>query len=133
MAPSSGEKKLGQPVPLSNFRSATNNRLLQPAHENVPARCSCSSAQEPGRSVACSRSTAYCSGVSDRRHSSSDFVTGNGACFMTSGLYQLGECYLQRAFDRELPAATTRGPRRARLRGGVGAERPEVTWEGIHH
>ena len=62
IAPSSGSKKLGQPVPLSNLRFGTNSGWPQPAHVNVPARFSCSSAQLPGRSVACSRSTMYCSG-----------------------------------------------------------------------
>src|SRR5213078_1507208 len=74
--PSSGAKKLGQPVPLSNFRSATNSDCPQPAHLNVPARCSRSSAHDPGRSVPCPRSTAYCSGVRMRFHSSSVFSTG---------------------------------------------------------
>src|SRR6185436_15049724 len=58
------------------FRSATNNDWPHPAHVNVPARFSCSSAHDPGRSVSCSRSTAYCSGVRIRRHSSSVFWTG---------------------------------------------------------
>src|SRR2546422_9405372 len=44
-----------------------------------------------------------------------------------SGPSVLVECFAQRAFDRDLRAATTRGPRRARPRGGVRAERPEVT------
>ena len=57
IAPSSGAKKLGQPVPLSNLRSATNSGCPQPAHENVPARFSCSSAHDPGRSVPWPRST----------------------------------------------------------------------------
>ena len=43
--------KLGQPVPLSNFSVDSNSGVSQPAHENVPERSSCSSAQEPGRSV----------------------------------------------------------------------------------
>ena len=46
------------------------------------------------------------------------------------GVYQLEGYDPQQAFDRDLPAATTRGPRRARLRGGVEAERPVATSEG---
>src|SRR5687767_2910794 len=82
MAPESGEKKLGQPVPLSNFRSATNSWLPHPAHEKVPARCSRRRAHEPGRSVACSRRTAYCSGVRIFCHSSSVLVTGYCSVFI---------------------------------------------------
>jgi hypothetical protein len=40
------------------------------------------------------------------------------------GPTELIEYQAQQAFKRDLPAATTRGPRRARLRGGVRAERP---------
>ena len=77
MAPSMGAKKLGHPVRLSNLRSAVKRGWPHPAHRNVPSRCSVRSAHEPGRSVEWRRSTAYCSGVSNRRHSSSDFSTGN--------------------------------------------------------
>src|SRR5580704_7178577 len=41
----------------------------------MPARCSCSYSPENGRSVAFSRSTAYCIGVSSLRHSASLFST----------------------------------------------------------
>src|ERR1700733_11101520 len=41
----------------------------------VPARCSCSYSPENGLSVAFSRSTAYCIGVSSLRHSASLFST----------------------------------------------------------
>lgn len=75
--PSMGAKKLGQPVPLSNFRSLTNSGCAQPAHVNVPSRFSCNSAQDPGRSVPCCRNTVNCSGVSCARHSSSVFVMLN--------------------------------------------------------
>ena len=34
-----------------------------------------------------------------------------------------------RVLSADSPAATTRGPRRARLRGGVGAERPDMPWD----
>src|SRR2546428_11984120 len=43
---------------------------------------------------------------------------------IASGPYQLTAYYSQRAFDRDFRAATTRGPRRARLRGGVRARGP---------
>src|ERR1700733_4539251 len=41
----------------------------------MPGRCSCSYSPENGRSVAFSRSTAYCIGVSSLRHSASLFST----------------------------------------------------------
>ena len=46
--PSSGSKKLGQPVPLSNLRPVMKSGWPQPAQENVPARFSLRSAHEPG-------------------------------------------------------------------------------------
>src|ERR1700694_3182079 len=39
----------------------------------MPGRCSCSDSPENGRSVAFSRSTAYCIGVNSLRHSASLF------------------------------------------------------------
>src|SRR5215471_10138061 len=74
-APSTGSLKLGQPVPLSNFFFDTNSGWPHPAQANVPSRFSQLSAQLPGASVPCPRSTWYCSGVSRRRHSSSVWVT----------------------------------------------------------
>src|SRR6478735_2068664 len=74
--PSMGTLKLGQPVPLSNLRSATNSGWPQAAQLKVPARCSWSRAQVPARSVPCSRMTWYCSGVRSARHSASVLVTG---------------------------------------------------------
>src|SRR6202022_3771556 len=41
----------------------------------MPGRCSCSYSPENGRSVAFSRSTAYCIGVNSLRHSASLFST----------------------------------------------------------
>src|SRR5690606_41317258 len=58
MAPGIWSQKLGQPVPLSNFLSASNNAWSQPAHRNVPARFSSLSGEEKGRSVSSCRSTA---------------------------------------------------------------------------
>src|SRR5512145_1094835 len=88
MAPSIGAKKLGHPVPLSNFRSATKSGCWHPAQANVPGLCSASSAHDPGNSVPWPRRTAYCSGVSRRFHSSSVLVTGNVSFFITV----LGKC-----------------------------------------
>ena len=76
-SPLERRKKLGQPVPLSNLRPAANSAWPQPTQLKVPGRFSCSSAHDPGASVPWPRSTAYCCGVSARRHSSSVFSTGN--------------------------------------------------------
>ena len=85
--PSSGAKKLGHPVPLSNFRSALKSGSPQPTQWKVPGRCSASSAQDPGGSVECRRSTAYCWGVNMRRHSSSVFSTGKCSGIRTGSLF----------------------------------------------
>jgi len=52
------------------------------------------------------------------------FLLGGLRRSFATGPYELNEDDSQRAFDRDFRAATTRGPRRARLRGGVRAERP---------
>src|SRR6185503_13109973 len=70
---SSGLKKLGHPVPLSNLVSAENSGCPQPAHANIPSRFSTLCGLEPGGSVPCSRRTLYCWGVSVSRHSESVF------------------------------------------------------------
>src|SRR3954454_19596837 len=70
-----GAVKLGQPQPESNLASESNSVWPQPAQVYVPWRCSCSYSPENGRSVAFSRSTAYCIGVNSRRHSASLFST----------------------------------------------------------
>ena len=72
---SAGAKKLGQPVPDSNFASERNSSAPQPAQRYVPERCSSHSAPVNARSVPFSRSTRYCSGVSSARHSASDLAT----------------------------------------------------------
>lgn len=77
--PATGSVKLGHPVPLSNFSLASNKLVPQPAQRNLPGRFSRNSAQLPGRSVACPRITAYCSGLSMARHSASVLWTGNVA------------------------------------------------------
>src|SRR5262245_38239757 len=68
-------KKLGQPVPLSNFIFEVKRSSSHPAQTNVPSRCSSLSGLEPAGSVASSRSTANCSAVSIFRHSSSEWRT----------------------------------------------------------
>ncbi|MNC88828.1 hypothetical protein D3C83_46910 [compost metagenome] len=50
-------KKLGHPVPLSNFMSDVNNGRSQPAQANTPGRFSLLSGLLPARSVPSSRST----------------------------------------------------------------------------
>src|SRR5262245_9593502 len=74
---SSGAQKLGQPVPLSNFVVEEKRSRSQPAQAKLPRRSSCSRGLVNARSVALSRSTAYWSGVSSLRHSSSLWVTSN--------------------------------------------------------
>src|SRR3569833_1802817 len=66
-APGLTSLKLGQPVPLSYLAEASNNSAPQPAHWNSPGRFSWFRGLEPGRSVACSRNTRCCSGVSSRK------------------------------------------------------------------
>src|SRR3954468_16015996 len=66
-----GAVKLGQPQPESNLASDSNRVWAQPAQVWGPVGCSCSYSPENGRSVAFSRSTAYCIGVNSLRHSAS--------------------------------------------------------------
>src|SRR5215469_11157986 len=75
--PSIGAQKLGQPVPLSNLVLEENNGKPHPAQRYVPGRYSLFSGLVQGRSVSRRRSTAYCSKVSSRRHSSSDLTISN--------------------------------------------------------
>src|SRR3954466_4423502 len=72
-------KKLGQPVPLSNFISDVNRGRSQPAQAKMPARFSSLSGLVPARSVPSLRSTLKDSG--DRRfdHSWSESFTGSEA------------------------------------------------------
>ena len=51
-------KKLGQPVPLSNFICDVNSGSVQPAQTKTPARFSPLSGLVKGRSVASLRRTA---------------------------------------------------------------------------
>ncbi len=66
-ASASGLKKLGQPVPLSNFAADENTGNPQPAHSNMPLRRSLSSGLANGGSVAPRRNTRNCS-EERRRH-----------------------------------------------------------------
>src|SRR5205085_4222312 len=70
-------KKLGHPVPLSYFICDVNNGRLQPAHTNTPARFSLLSGLVNGVSVPSSRSTLYCAGVSNCRHTALLRSTGS--------------------------------------------------------
>src|SRR5262249_4338799 len=70
-----GAVKLGQPQPESNLASDSNRGWPHPAQTQGPGFVSYSYSPENGRSVAFSRSTAYCIGVSSLRHSASLLVT----------------------------------------------------------
>src|SRR5690606_4834138 len=70
-APSTGWKKLGQPVPLSNLAPDSNRGAPQPAQTNVPWRCSSLSSLENGGSVPSRRSTRQVSSPSRAFHSAS--------------------------------------------------------------
>src|SRR5690606_8974528 len=68
-------KKLGQPVPLSNFISDVNNGSAQPAQMNSPGRFSSFNGLENAGSVSSSRSTSNRSSPSRLRHCSSESET----------------------------------------------------------
>src|SRR5262245_10350381 len=72
-------KKLGQPVPDSNFISEVNSGSPQPAQTNTPARFSAFSGLVPGRSVSSSRSTLKLLPGRRLRHSSLDSFNGSSA------------------------------------------------------
>src|ERR1035437_2387300 len=76
-AGSTGAKKLGQPVPDSNFASDPKSSAWQPEQRYPPAACSSPSSPLRAFSPPFSRSTLYCSGVSSARHSASD-LEGEG-------------------------------------------------------
>src|SRR5688572_17762472 len=76
-APGMVVKKLGQPVPDSNFISEVNTGRPQPAHANTPGRFSALSGLVPARSVPSSRSTLYASGGRRFFHSSFDSLSGS--------------------------------------------------------
>jgi hypothetical protein len=62
--PSIGRVKLGQPVLLSYLASEVKSGRKHAEQMKAPARFSSFRELEKGRSVASSKSTAYCSGVS---------------------------------------------------------------------
>src|ERR671935_1593096 len=70
-------KKLGQPVPLSNFIAEVKSGRLQPAQTNTPARFSSLSGLVKGRSVPSRRSTSNCAGVRCCFHSASERFRGS--------------------------------------------------------
>jgi hypothetical protein len=71
-----GSKKLGQPVPESNFASDAKSGRKHAAHTKVPSRFSWFSGLVPLRSVPASKSTSYVAAGSSFRHSSFDFASG---------------------------------------------------------
>src|ERR1041385_6250953 len=72
-------KKLGQPVPESNFIAEVKSGSPQPAQAKIPGRFSLFSGLVPARSVLSSRSTLYDSGGRRLRHSSLERLSGSSA------------------------------------------------------
>src|ERR1044071_8857883 len=72
-------KKLGQPVPDSNFIAELNSGSPQPAQAKTPGRFSSFSGLVPARSVPSSRSTLNDSGGRRLRHSSFESLSGSSA------------------------------------------------------
>src|ERR1043165_3783897 len=72
-------KKLGQPVPESNFIAEVKSGSPQPAQAKIPGRFSLFSGLVPARSVLSSRSTLYDSGGRRLRHSSLERLSGSPA------------------------------------------------------
>src|SRR5580704_8179952 len=72
----SGAKKLGHPVPLSNFVDDSNSGEPQAAQAYMPARCSLLSGLVPARSVPCWRITENVAGGNSFFHSSSERLIG---------------------------------------------------------
>src|SRR5712691_11240359 len=70
-------KKLGQPVPLSNFIAEVKSGKPQPAQTNTPGRFSSLSGLVKGRSVPSRRSTSNCGGVRSCFHSASECLSGS--------------------------------------------------------
>src|SRR2546423_11072081 len=70
-------KKLGQPVPDSNFISEVKSGRPQPAQAKMPARFSSLSGLVPARSVLSSRSTLNASGGRRFFHSSLESLSGS--------------------------------------------------------
>ncbi len=70
-------KKLGQPVPLSNFIAEVKSASPHPAQANTPGRFSRSSGLVPARSVPSWRSTSYAAGGRRFFHSASASLSGS--------------------------------------------------------
>ena len=71
---STGRKKLGQPVPLSNLVSLPNSAWPQPAQRYTPSSWWSQYAPVKARSVPFWRSTRYSSGDRAAFHSASVFM-----------------------------------------------------------
>ena len=67
-----GRKKLGQPVPDSNFVPDSNSGRLQHTHTYMPAFLLFNKPPQKARSVSFPRVMRNCSGVSRLRHSASE-------------------------------------------------------------
>src|SRR5258708_12601835 len=90
-----GAKKLGQPVPLSNFVDDSNSGRPQAAQAYMPARCSLLSGLVPARSVPCLRMTEKVSGGNSFFHSSSERLIGDSAVsFMGMSSRDRRRCHL---------------------------------------
>jgi hypothetical protein len=87
--------KLGQPVPESNFASELNGSAPHPAHRNTPRSLLVAYSWLKGRSVPCSRSTWYCSGLSSSRHCSSVSPRSNAVPPRSSTI--MPSCWSRRA------------------------------------
>src|SRR6266487_2442380 len=70
-------KKLGQPVPLSNFIAEVKSGRLQPAQTNTPGRFSSLRGLVKERSVSSRRSTSNCGGRRSCFHSASECLSGS--------------------------------------------------------
>src|ERR1700675_3652976 len=91
----SGAKKLGQPVPLSNFVDDSNSEKPQAAQAYMPARCSLLSGLVPARSVPCLRMTEKVSAGNFFFHSSSYRLIGEsgGLLIVSSMIRKSVACY----------------------------------------
>src|ERR1022692_91177 len=116
-----GSVKLGQPLPESNFASDENSSLPHAAQVYAPCSLLWSNAPVNGASVPARRSTAYCSGVSDCRHCSSDFFISSitfsnqtliqcrrGAMLNESNEHEIARVHLARTDDRDRGHSDTR-------------------------
>src|SRR5512132_3202888 len=84
-SPNMGSVKLGQPEPDSNFVSALNRALPQPAQRYTPSPFSLTYLPVHGRSVAWWRRTSYAAGSSSWRHCSSVLMIFSICLFVRLG------------------------------------------------